>query len=220
MKISFLRWLGVLAARTPRRIEQYLADRRLRGTLKQAQPFALAEMPENTLGRVVGMVRPLEKQLIEAPLSGRLCVYYDVTIEPQHGEDSTSLRVLASERDAIPFVLQAGEARAVIDPAHAQLSVAVDYFVRWQNADARARVLLDRHGLGERTPAFADGWICREAILEADETITIVGAGVREADPDAPPTSGGYRDNVGRTRLRLTGSARFPLIISDDPRSR
>lgn len=59
--------------------------------------------------------------------------------------------------------------------------------------------------------------VCREAILEADERITVMGAGVREADPDKPST-GLYRDG-GHTRLRITGTAKYPLLISDDPRS-
>src|SRR5688572_5638938 len=113
-------------ARAPRALDHWRADRRLRRTLRDAKAFALADMPENTLGRVTGMVRPLDQRLIEAPLSGRLCVYYEVTVEPQFGDQATSLRVLASETDAIPFVLQAGEHRAIVDPAHAQLSVAID----------------------------------------------------------------------------------------------
>ena len=57
----------------------------------------------------------------------------------------------------------------------------------------------------------------REAIIEVDETIAVLGAGVREPDPDAAPT-GMYRDS-GPQRLRFTGTAKNPLLISDDPRA-
>lgn len=203
-------WLFVLMTRTPRAIKNRLADRKLRKLLRDTPTYPLGMLPENTLGRVTGAVRPLGK-LIEAPLSGRLCVYYDISIEPQAG-NGTTLRVLATEQDAIPFVLEAGGHRAVVDPAHAQISAGVDHVVSSKEPTPRSLALLDRYRW------HGDGFVmCREAVLEADEQITVVGAGVREADPDAPPTAG-YRDG-GQTRLRLTGAAKFPLLISDDVRS-
>ena len=43
----------------------------------------------------------------------------------------------------------------------------------------------------------------------------VLGSGVREPDPNAPPEAA-YR-GAPPTRLRLTSSAKFPLVISDDP---
>jgi hypothetical protein len=215
--MSLGRWLAVMLVRTPRAIAQRFADRKLRRLLRDAKPYSLAEMPEDTLGRVTGVVRPLDKRMLEAPLSGRLCVYYDVTVEPLHA-GGTSLRVLASEHDAIPFVLEADGHRAVIDPAHAQISAGVDCIISSDALSPRAMAILDRHRFSARKVYFADGVMLREAILEADEEITVVGAGVREADPDAVGGGALYRDG-GQTRLRLTGAAKFPLLISDDPRS-
>ena len=211
-RISIGEWLYVVLTRTPRAIKTRLADRRLRKLLRETKTYGLGDLPEDTFGRVTGMVRPLDKQLIEAPLSGRLCVYYDISIEPQTGE-GTTLRVLASEQDAIPFVLEAGGQRAVVDPAHAQISAGFDCVVSSKEPTPRSLALLARYRWR------GDGLVmCREAILEADEMITVVGAGVREADPDATTAAGLYRDGR-QTRLRLTGAAKYPLLISDDLRS-
>lgn len=56
----------------------------------------------------------------------------------------------------------------------------------------------------------------REAVIEIGETVSVLGSGTREPDPDAPP-SAAYRDG-SRTRLRLTSSKQHPLCITDDPR--
>jgi len=210
-RMSAAELLFVLLTRTPRAIKNRLADRRLRKLLREARTYALGELPEDTFGRVTGTVRPLDHKLLEAPLSGRLCVYYDISIEPQTG-NGTTLRVLASEQDAIPFLLEADGHRAVIDPAHARISAGFDHVVSSKEPTERSLALLSRYRWR------GDGSVyCREAILEADETVTVVGAGIREADPEALP-SAGYREG-GQTRLRLTGAAKFPLLISDDLRS-
>ena len=54
----------------------------------------------------------------------------------------------------------------------------------------------------------------REAVIEVGETIAILGSGIREPDLEARPDGDAYRAMAG-TRLRLTGSRRYPLVISD-----
>jgi hypothetical protein len=46
--------------------------------------------------------------------------------------------------------------------------------------------------------------------------VAVFGGGVREPDPDGVSMT--YRDGAP-TRLHLTGTAKFPLFVSDDPRS-
>jgi hypothetical protein len=62
----------------------------------------------------------------------------------------------------------------------------------------------------------ADGLRYREAILECDEMIAVVGGGIRERDLEATPDS--YRDGSA-TRLCFSGTSKHPLFISDDPRA-
>jgi hypothetical protein len=59
----------------------YIQQGRQRGRLlHQAPPRPLAEMPEDTPGRVVGIAQPIGDALT-APLSGRRCVYYVARVE-------------------------------------------------------------------------------------------------------------------------------------------
>jgi hypothetical protein len=200
-----------------RLIAQRLADRRLRRALSDAPLWPLADLPEDVWARITGVARPLDERVLEAPLSGRLCLYYSITIEEL---GPGGLAVLASEQEALPFVLEDRGSRAVIDPAHARISTAFDHVSESQaafDASPRQRALLERHGLVYRNWFSTEKLRYAEAIIELDEALTVVGAGTREPDPDAPAT-GAYRD--GRpTRIRLTGAARYPLMISDDPRS-
>ena len=58
-----------------------------------------------------------------------------------------------------------------------------------------------------------------EGVIAVGETITVAGHPVREPDPDGAARATGYRDGLA-TRLRLRGSKRHPLLISDarDPK--
>jgi hypothetical protein len=200
-----------------RLITQQLAHRRLRRRLRQAPRWPLAELPEDTWARITGVARPLGGRVLEAPLSGRLCLYYSIAIE-ERGPGG-SLAVLAGEQEGLPFVLEDRDRRAVIDPAHARISTAFDHVTESRalfDAGPRERALLERYALVHRDWFTTESLRYCEAIIEVDEPLTVVGSGTREPDPEAPP-GGVYRD--GRpTRIRLTGSARYTLMISDDPR--
>lgn len=199
-------------------LRERLADRRLRKLIDRTPRVSIGELAEDTLGRFAGRVRPLDKRLMEAPLSSRLCVYYDVSVDAL--SETGFAGVLATEQDALSFIVDDHGQRAVVDPAHAQISAGYDYIaeisLRDSQIDARQKALLVRLGLIGRRKAFMTGLRFREAILEADEDVIVLGAGIREPDPQAPQS--GYR-HTGQTRLRLTGSERHPLVISDDPRS-
>src|SRR6185295_9179905 len=78
---------------------------------------------------------------------------------------------------------------------------------------AQERAFLERHGARDQ------GWFTkrlryREAIIAIGETISVLGSGTREPDPQAAPAD--YRGGQP-TLIRLTSSPRYPLVISDDP---
>ncbi len=205
-----------LASRMPGALRRRLAERRHRKLMHAAPRFALAEMPENTFGKLVGLARPADGRLLEAPLSGRLCVYYEVSIDAM--ANRTMLRTLVTEQEGIPFVLADGDSRAFVDPAHAVMSTGIDHVTSstLRLRTPREEALLARHRLLEFSHPLADGLRYRESILEADERIAVFGGGVREPDPEESAAS--YR-GAPPTRLCITGTSRFPLFISDDPRS-
>ena len=206
------------------RFRALLSERRLRRRMRQAPLVPLSNAPEGTLIRVVGGVRPLAGRVLEAPLSGRLCVYYAVEVlasaaasPPEDPLPVLGANVIASEQDGVAFVLDDGHARAVIDPAHATIAAAFDHVSTSAaafDASLLQREFLVRHDLIRRDWWNTTSVIYREAVIELDGWIAVVGTGTCEADPGAPPT-GLYRDGAAQ-RLRLTGTARFPLMITDD----
>lgn len=213
-RLSLADLVGAIA-RAPSALRRNAEERKHRKLMRQAPYYALAELPENTFGKIVGVTRPDRQRLLEAPLSGRLCVYYEVAIDAMAGK--SMLKTLATEQEGIAFVLADGDARAFIDPANAFISTGIDHVTHstLNLASTNQQALLERHGLfGTRLP-LADGLRYREAIIEADERIAVFGGGVREPDPEAD--AGAYRDSPP-TRMCLTGTSRFPLFVSDDPR--
>ncbi|MBV8756188.1 MAG: hypothetical protein JO257_02865 [Deltaproteobacteria bacterium] len=191
---------------------------KIKRELKSAPRMSLRELPESKRARVVGAAQPLERTL-EAPLTGRTCMYYVVTVEQHHSTGRSSYwKQIIKEEAGVPFVLDDGTGRAIVDPRSARVALDVDGkgdSGTFDEPNERETAFLQRHG------TTGQGWIFnkrlryREAIIELGERVAILGEGVREPDPDAPPADA-YRGDQP-TRVRMTSSARFPLLISDSP---
>lgn len=194
------------------------AAQRLKRQLRAAKPWSLNELPEDTHGRVIGQARALGEQLV-GPLTGRPCVYYIAMVEEQRSTGRSSYwRTVASETRGVPFMLEDGTGRAIIDPNGAQVALDFDGNSKsgtFNNADPVQEAFLARHGQNSEGWVFNKTLRYREAMIEIGETISVLGSGTREPDPNAAPEAA-YRGSPP-TRLRLTSSPRFPLIISDDP---
>lgn len=201
--------------RIPGAIGRTLADRKHRRWMRKAPTFLIRDMPENTFAKIVGHARPFRGRVLEAPLSKRRCVYYDISIDLMSDENSY-LRTIATLQNGLPFVLQDNTGAAIIDPEHAFVSSGIDAVSTsaGHDVDANQKALLQRASVGV---AIDDSLRYREAILEIDEMVAVYGGGIREPDPDGVGTMT-YRDGPA-TRLHLTGTAKFPLFISDDPRT-
>jgi len=198
-------------------LSDMLADRKVRRLLRTATPATLDTLPENMFACVNGTVDMLHTRALEAPLSGRLCAYYSIVILARYRGTAEEL---GSEQEGIPFVLRDGDSVAIIDPAHATISSGFDHKIDLPSsdvADERQRALMVRH---PRTRWAPGELLFREAVLAVGERIAVYGAAMREPVPDAALDTAehGYRDG-GATRLRFTGTARFPLVLSDDPKS-
>lgn len=172
--------------------------------------FRIAELPENTFGQVSGVVEALPGSSLVAPLSSRPCVYYSAVVDMYLG--GTPHEVLA-EHVGTPFVLRDGDACAIVDLAHARVSLRFDHTTESRgvsDAHPHHRALLERHGhrgWGANTLRY------NEAVLQVGQRITVIGSGVQEQDP-ASGAARIYRER-SPTRLRLVGSARAPLLITD-----
>lgn len=194
------------------------ATQRLKRQLKGAKPWSLNELPEDTHGRVIGQARAIGEHLA-GPLTGRTCVYYIAIVEEQRSTGRSSYwRTVASETRGVPFMIEDGTGRAIIDPNGAQVALDFDGNSKsgtFNKADPVQEAFLARHGQNSEGWVFNKTLRYREAMIEIGETISVLGSGTREPDPHAAPEAA-YR-GAPPTRLRLTSSPRFPLIISDDP---
>jgi len=191
---------------------------RLKRKLRAAKAWAIGELPEDTLGRVVGQARPLANTLL-GPLTGRPCVYYIATVEEQRSNGRSSYwKTIITESEGVPFVLEDSTGRAIIDPSNAE--VALDFDGKsssgtFHDANEVQEAFLTKYDKKSSGWVFNKSLRYREAMIEIGETVAVLGSGVREPDPNAPPEDA-YR-GAPRTQLRLTSSAQFPLVISDDP---
>ena len=194
------------------------AHQRLKRQLRQAKPWSLNELPEDTHGRVIGQARALGEELA-GPLTGRRCVYYIAIVEEQRSTGRSSYwRTIASETRGVPFMLEDGTGRAIVDPNGAQVALDFDGNSKsgtFNQADPVQEQFLAKHGQKSEGWVFNKTLRYREAMIEVGETIAVLGSGTREPDPNAAPEAA-YR-GAPPTRLRLTSSPKFPLIISDDP---
>ena len=191
---------------------------KIKRELNRAPLTSLRDLPEATRARVVGAAQPLD-QTLEAPLTGRPCMYYVVTVEQHHSTGRSShWRQIIKEEAGVPFLLDDGTGRAIVDPRSARVALDVDGkgdSGTFDEPSARESAFLQRHGTSGQGWMFNKRLRYREAVIEVGEQVAILGEGVREPDPNAPP-AGAYRGEQP-TRVRLTSSARFPLLISDNP---
>jgi hypothetical protein len=198
-------------------ISAYASGKTVR-KLRNAQSFPIGQLPEGKAGRVIGDAHPLAETLT-APLTGRACVYYIAKVEQHHSTGKSSYwKTLVKEERGVPFVLDDGTGRAIVDPTSAEIALDFDSKSTsgtFDDADEIERAFLERHHQTSQGWVFNKRLRYREAVIHVGERIAVLGEGVREPDPDAAP-SGDYR-GAPPTRLRLTSNPRFPLVISDNP---
>lgn len=180
--------------------------------LKDAKAWSIGELPEDTLGKIVGVARPVGETLT-APISGRPCVFFEVSVVQDHGKSSSTI---IHELQGVPFFLEDGTGRALVDPSGAEVVLEQDFSTSSGTLDDATPIetaFLQRHGKEPKGWVFNKSLSYRESIIHIGEKICVLGSGVREPDPDAPPSMD-YRGAMP-TRLRLTNARDHKLVISD-----
>lgn len=189
---------------------------RIRRALRKAPRCRIADAPEGQVVRLDGRVVPGETLI--APLTGRPCVFYEALIEQYHSSGkSGSWRTHVREVRGVPFALDDGSGRAIIDPRIAHVDCQLDSTTRSGTLDDPTPVeqaFLARHAMSGQGFIFNKSLRYREGALEVGEQVAVMGTAVREPDPDAVHQARGYRDALA-TRLRLGGAADHPILISD-----
>jgi hypothetical protein len=195
-------------------MKYFSAENRLKRTLRAVRVWPIGELPEGTLGRVIGDAQPIDR-VLQSPLTGRRCLYYVARVE---GNRSGNWHTRFEEKDGVPFLLTDDSGRAIIDPSCADAALTFDHDSRSDTVGdptPTEAAFLAKHG------GKAKGWIFNEklryveAVIEPGKRIAVLGSGVRDPDPQGTPAEG-YR-SAAPTLLRLTSSPRHPLMISNDP---
>ena len=198
----------------------YGDDQTIRRQLRNAPTKRIQELRDDELAKVVGRARALSETL-EAPLTGRRCVYFIATVEEHRSSGKSSYwKTIIRETRGVPFMLEDASGRALIDATGARIAIDFDGKSQSGTFDDPTPIeqaFLARHGQKGEGWVFNKSLRYREAVIEEGETISVLGSGTREPDPDSPPTEA-YRGDAP-TRLRLTSSRKYPLVISDDPRT-
>ena len=190
---------------------------RLRRALRGAPRSAIAEVAEGAVVRVHGTVTA--GATIIAPLTGRSCVFYEAVVEERVSNGkSSSWRQRVREVRGVPFVIDDGTGRTLVDPTNAEVDVHLDATLRSGFLDdptPTEQAFLQRHAQAGQGWVFNKQLRYREGVIEVGERIAAMGRPVREPDPDAVGQVGGYRDALP-TRVRLGGSPAHPIVLSDD----
>ena len=190
---------------------------RIKRQLRSMVASPIAHLPENTLGKVCGAAHPIGQQLV-GPLTGRPCLYYICVVE-QHvstGRSSYWKQIIREEM-GVPFQIVDQSGRAIVDPRGAEMALTFDGETKsgtFSDADPIQEAFLARHGKSSKGWVFNKGLRYKEAMIEVNEVVAILGQGVREPDSMMAPAQD-YRSGPP-TLLRLTSSPKFPLVISDD----
>ena len=165
--------------------------------------------------RVTGRIRR-DAKLLEAPLSGRRCVVYELVIDELSSGAPSLWQRLLDLRQACPFLLEDDSGTARVEPAgpgfvaliHDRVGVTSGIYPG--NHLELSKVMescgiLPMTWLGRWRPLrYAEG------VLELGELVTVGGNGAREIDP------GGERPSVRSLpqRLIMRGSEEEPLLIT------
>ncbi|HWO18404.1 MAG TPA: GIDE domain-containing protein [Kofleriaceae bacterium] len=192
------------------------ATARLRRALRRAKRVSIADAPEGAVVRLDGRV--LEGETLEAPLTGRRCVYYVAIVEEfEAGSTPDSWRELTREARGVQFTIEDGTGRAIVDPEGARVDVDLD---RTASSGALEEPTAAQAAFLERRGVKLTGWSSnrtlryREGVFEVGEPIAVMCRPMREPDPGAASREVGYRE-APSTRLRVGGSARHPILLSD-----
>ena len=192
------------ARRRARRTERALAAR-------QRTWISEAHGPVRVTGRI-----HRDAKLLEAPLSGRPCVAYELVIDELSSGSPSLWQRFLDLRQACPFLLEDDSSTARIDTAgpgfvaliHDRVGVTSGIY---PGNHLELSMVLESCGVLPMT------WLGRwrplryaEGVLEPGELVTVGGHGAREIDP------GGDRPSVRSPpqRLVIRGSEEEPLLIT------
>jgi hypothetical protein len=172
-----------------------------RARARRRLAHGVKRLAEGEVVTLVGRVHPIG-DLVEAPLSGRACIAYDVAYITQRGANPTAIH----ERSMTSFELVTTDGRVLVERTE-HLDIALPMIPVIPRKLGREQRFLDARG---RSRGDAANSTAEEAIVEPGDRIAVQGVPVLD-----PLHHGdhGYRD--APTRIRLIAHAQHPLTIGE-----
>ncbi|MCE9574580.1 MAG: hypothetical protein K8W52_15640 [Deltaproteobacteria bacterium] len=158
--------------------------------------------PVELIGTVVGA----PAGFLAAPLGGRPCVLYELTIDLYTFGVMNAWTNRARELRGTAFELEAGDERVLVEAEACVATLDVDRHVEANGRAREPREILTRY----RVPPAGE-FRFREAAVLTGDIVRVRGVAVREPDP-APRRASSYRDGAA-TRLRIAPTDGVPVQI-------
>jgi hypothetical protein len=193
---------------------------RINRALRAAPRASIRDVADRALCKIEGTVGAAG-ELLTAPLTGRRCVWYQVTVEERRsrGKSSHWVTVITEERGADSFLVRDDTGKALVRRAgRTEVVVVKDSHEQsgvFDDPDERQTAFLNAHGREGQGWFFNKKLRYREGAIEEGETVAVAGEGRWEPDPAPDPgAAGGYREMP--RLLVVTASERAALLVSDD----
>jgi hypothetical protein len=197
----------------------FSTDQVVRRAIRRVRVTKIQDVEEGEKTRIVGRARGTHT--LRAPLSGRACLHWRVVVEEYRSTlsrfSSGTWDTVTDDSQGTDFYIDDDSGSALVRAARVQVVLTTD---ARSSSDFRRPAspalerFLSRHGHSSRNKRIRYG----EGIVEAGETVTAVGIGQWETDPDASPHAGdGYRNMIKPRRLVLESPHEEPILVSDEP---
>ena len=190
-------------------VAYFSRDAKLKRLLRATPVCPLAQLTAHDAGRVVGKARAY-RETLDAPLTGRKCLYYEVIVNQKSGKHWH--RILR-ETQGVEFLVDDGTGKALVDPNRAEVVVTIDGNSgsgTFDDADPAQEALLARHGHKSTGLMFNKTLRYTEAIIGVGEQVSALG---RRAE--ASSASRGSAAGAAAGAVPLAGAANGKVVISD-----
>jgi hypothetical protein len=198
----------------------YFSDeQKTKRAIRAARPVSIAEAKAGEVVKLSGDVKYLG-ETVRAPLSGRTCAYYQVTVEEyrSNGKGGSWVTVL-TDPGGVDFLVEDRTGRARVKNLMLKVVAVQDAKYEsgtFNDATPALEEYLAAHGMKSKGWVFNKSMRYQEAVFEEGETVSIVGQISYEHDPGAMPEGSGYRETPKRAVIAAPDGG-F-LLASDDPK--
>lgn len=175
-------------------------DQKNARALSALRTTPIRDVKSGDIVRIEGRVRVIEP-VLNAPLTGRACVHYDLQVEKQASKNRME-RVIG-ETKSVPFAVEDDSGVATVEVTSFQATVELDRDETPREPTAAQLKLLQAHKLDDRSAfGLRKQLTFREGVLEAGERVVVMGRARWDDDADgALIPSEDYRAQKREKRL-------------------